>query len=243
MKPYQQLPIFECGESLEAIPAEDFWLQTPHTYVSLGAPYGEQTSPFYLRQGVLVALKQAQISLQQNRPGWKILICDAYRPVSVQQFMVDYTFTTALEQRGLSRDDLTLEQEQLLWQEVYQLWAIPSLDPLTPPPHSTGAALDVTLVNQTGKVVDMGSAIDELSPRSHPDYFATLASQSDDLGLKQQAKIADAHRHLLYAVMTGAGFQRHPGEWWHFSLGDQMWAWLNQQQGYPNEIARYGRVE
>jgi zinc D-Ala-D-Ala dipeptidase len=242
MKSYQYLPIFECGESLEAIPAEDFCLQTPHAYVSLGAPYGEQTSPFYLRQGVLIALKQAQISLQQHYPGWKILIFDAYRPVSVQQFMVNHTFATALAQRGLSRDDLTLEQEKLLWQEVYQLWAMPSLDPLTPPPHSTGAALDVTLVNQIG-LVDMGSEIDELSPRSQPDYFATVASQSDHPQLQQQAKIAATHRHLLYTVMTGAGFQRHPGEWWHFSLGDQMWAWLNQQQGNPNAIARYGRVE
>jgi zinc D-Ala-D-Ala dipeptidase len=242
MKPYQYLPIFECGESLEAIPAEEFCLQTPHAYVNLGAPYGEQT-PFYVRQRVLVALKQAQISLQQHHPGWKVLIFDAYRPVSVQQFMVNHTFATALEQRGLSRDDLTLEQEQLLWQEVYQLWAMPSLDPLTPPPHSTGAALDVTLVDQIGEVVEMGSAIDELSPRSHPDYFANVANQTNDPHLQRQAEIAAAHRYLLYIVMTGAGFQRHPGEWWHFSLGDQMWAWLNQQQGDPKAIARYGRVD
>jgi D-alanyl-D-alanine dipeptidase len=25
--------------------------------------------------------------------------------------------------------------------------------------------------------------------------------------------------------MTAAGFDRHGNEWWHFSLGDQMWAW------------------
>jgi len=31
-----------------------------------------------------------------------------------------------------------------------------------------GAAVDVTLVDSTGQTVNMGSAIDELSPRSHP---------------------------------------------------------------------------
>ncbi|WP_413325826.1 M15 family metallopeptidase [Synechococcus sp. MIT S9503] len=25
--------------------------------------------------------------------------------------------------------------------------------------------------------------------------------------------------------MTEAGFARHPNEWWHFSHGDQLWAW------------------
>jgi D-alanyl-D-alanine dipeptidase len=25
--------------------------------------------------------------------------------------------------------------------------------------------------------------------------------------------------------MDAAGFSRHANEWWHFSLGDQMWAW------------------
>ena len=25
--------------------------------------------------------------------------------------------------------------------------------------------------------------------------------------------------------MGTAGFVQHPNEWWHFSHGDQMWAW------------------
>jgi D-alanyl-D-alanine dipeptidase len=43
--------------------------------------------------------------------------------------------------------------------------------------------------------------------------------------------------------MNHAGFRRHPGEWWHFSLGDQMWAWLSTQENPDNPvIARYGRI-
>jgi D-alanyl-D-alanine dipeptidase len=44
--------------------------------------------------------------------------------------------------------------------------------------------------------------------------------------------------------MTSAGFARHSGEWWHFSLGDQMWALHQRQQNIdPDAIARYGRDE
>ncbi|MDJ0538955.1 MAG: M15 family metallopeptidase, partial [Microcystis sp. M53603_WE2] len=39
-------------------------------------------------------------------------------------------------------------------------------------------------------------------------------------------------------VMEEAGFSRHKGEWWHFSLGDQMWAW-----SLDRAYAIYGRVE
>jgi D-alanyl-D-alanine dipeptidase len=38
--------------------------------------------------------------------------------------------------------------------------------------------------------------------------------------------------------MAAAGFARHPNEWWHFSLGDQLWAW---SQGEAQAI--YGRLE
>jgi D-alanyl-D-alanine dipeptidase len=45
---------------------------------------------------------------------------------------------------------------------------------------------------------------------------------------------------FLAEVMATAGFQQHPNEWWHFSLGDQLWAWqLNQQQS-RHVTARYG---
>ena len=36
--------------------------------------------------------------------------------------------------------------------------------------------------------------------------------------------------------METAGFAQHPNEWWHFSLGDQLWAWRTGGQ-----TARYGR--
>jgi D-alanyl-D-alanine dipeptidase len=175
MKPYQKIPIVECGEPLVQIPVERFAIASPHPYQKLGAPY-EDRSPYYLRQSVLNSLLEAQVNLERHHPGWRIQIFDAYRPVSVQEFMVEYTFAELLQNQGLNPDRLSDDRRQEVWERVYQFWAPPSLDPATPPPHSTGAAVDITLVDETGQAVDMGTAIDEISPASYPDYFARATS-------------------------------------------------------------------
>jgi zinc D-Ala-D-Ala dipeptidase len=229
MKPYHQIPIVECGEPLVPIPLKEFGVELPHPYQKLGAPYRE-ASPYYLRQTVLAGLIAAQNYLQQRYPGWRIQIFDAYRPVDVQQFMVNHTFGEVVQSQNLNSSNLSDAEREAIWQEVYQIWAIPSLNPMTPPPHSTGAAIDVTLIDTTDYPIDMGSPIDELSPRSHPDYYANCSDFP-----------YHTNRLLLNSVMLEAGFCRNPGEWWHFSLGDQMWAWLwNQENPDQKVTARYG---
>jgi len=234
MKPYKQIPIVECGEALKPIPPDLFSFVMPHPYEKLGAPYGGK-SPFYLREGVLNVLVNAQIALEQLQPGWRIQIFDAYRPIAVQQFMVDFTFREVVQSQGLSPETLTQTQREAIFEQVYEFWAVPSLDPSTPPPHSTGGAIDVTLTDTTGQTVAMGSDIDELSPRSYPNHYGN----SPDPEHRQYHE----HRQLLQMVMTGVGFQQHPNEWWHFCLGDQMWAWLtNQANSGKGAIARYGCI-
>ena len=230
MRPYYQIPIIECGEPLVKIPLELFAVESPHPYQKLGANYGGH-SPYYLRQSVVENLIQAQNNLQLLRPNWYIQIFDAYRPVAVQQFMVDYSFGEALRERDLTEQELSPQQREDVWKAVYEIWAVPSLDMNTPPPHSTGAAVDITIVNDLGEVVDMGSPIDEMSDRSHPEYYINSNQKYD------------ANRQLLRDVMLKAGFQRNPREWWHFSFGDQMWAWL-YNQSHPETVttARYGRL-
>lgn len=235
MKPYQAVPIKDCGESLVSIPTHCFAMVDPHPYQQLGAPYGGQ-SPYRLRSGVLRALQIAQSWLQQQQPQWQIQIFDAYRPVAVQQFMVNHALEELRQQRYPNQMPLTEDQHRMLMAEVIQFWAIPSHDPNTPPPHSTGAAVDISLVNVAGEPIPMGSPIDEISERSWPNYFADSADP--------EAQRFHHHRQLLNRAMAAAGFCRHPQEWWHFSLGDQLWAWL-QQQANPTQtvIARYGRAE
>nr|WP_326520838.1 M15 family metallopeptidase [Leptothoe spongobia] len=231
-KPYQRIPIQECGEPLVPIPLNQFAVVDPHPYAVLGAPYGER-SPYYVREGVLRALLQAQAHLQEQKPGWQIQIFDAYRPIAVQQFMVDYTYEQLLAAWQSDHPAGQTPPKEKLRQKVYQFWAAPSDDIATPPPHSTGAAIDITLVNELQRVVDMGAAIDEISERSYPNYFAD----------KPDGKLFHQHRTLLSEAMQAVGFRQHPNEWWHFSLGDQMWAWLGITDSDPDGVARYGRAE
>jgi D-alanyl-D-alanine dipeptidase len=232
LKPYRSVPIQDCGESLVPIPFDVFPVVQPHPYQKLGAPYGDE-SPFFVRQGVHDRLLLAQTYLHQQHPGWKILIFDAFRPLPVQQFMVDYTLAEIARQQGLVPDQLSELQRQELYEQVYEFWAVPDPNPTCPPPHSTGGAIDVTLLDAAGQVADVGAAIDEISPRSYPNYYQHGQTQAEQL--------FHAHRELLKQVMTQAGFKQHPNEWWHFCYGDQLWAWLTAQ-AEPNQpvIAIYG---
>ena len=234
MKPYQSILIDECGEPLVPLSLTEFAVVTPHPYVALGAPYGD-LSPYWVRESIAVALHQAQQNLQAKHPGWQLQIFDAYRPLAVQQFMVDYTAQELAQQQGLDLAQASEVEKQALMAQVYQFWALPSANPKTPPPHSTGAAIDLTLLNNTGEPIDMGSPIDEVSTRSHPEHFQT---QTDE-----HSQQIHQHRCLLRQVMSAAGFQQHPNEWWHFSLGDQMWAWLKVKSTGQAAIARYGCMD
>ncbi|AFY59426.1 M15 family metallopeptidase [Synechococcus sp. PCC 6312] len=242
MKPYQLLSIQDCHESLVPIDQSIFFCLEPHPYLAIGAPY-DTVSPFYLRQGVLNALYQAQQNLQSIQPTWKLAIFDAYRPVAVQDYMVNYTFQELLRGRGLTETMLSPSILAAIWAEVYTFWAVPSHDPKTPPPHSTGAAIDLTLVDSDKKLIDMGSPIDEISDRSFPEYFYHQAQRLDLTNQKDDYLKVHQHREILDQAMSQAGFQRHPQEWWHFSLGDQLWAWQIEQQTGQSMVAHYGRAD
>ncbi|NMF82125.1 M15 family metallopeptidase [Nodosilinea sp. P-1105] len=231
MKPYHTIPIFDCGEPLVPIPLEHFAVVRPHPYQRLGAPYGDK-SPYFLRQGVVAALLQAQQYLQAHHPGWRLQIFDAFRPIAVQRFMVEHTLADLARSHRLDPTALTAAQQEALMVEVLQFWAWPSDDPATPPPHSTGAAIDLTLVDSDGQPVAMGSAIDDVSPRSFPDHFQAYGEGPE--------QAYHRHRQYLYQAMAAAGFCRHPKEWWHFSLGDQLWAWVQRQVTGQSMVAHYG---
>ncbi len=228
LRPWSPIAIEEAGEPLDDLPAS-LWRLEPHPYQELGAPYGPGASPFRLRRGVIARLGRAQGLLQEQRPQWRLAIFDAWRPIAVQAFMVRHAFRDACRVRGLDPDAFGLPQ-QAVAAEVDRFWAPPSADPATPPPHSTGAAVDLTLAEAGGRPLAMGGAIDAIGAISEPDHYAAAAPGSE---------AADWHgrRCLLAAVMAAAGFAQHPNEWWHFSHGDQLWAWRCQE---PR--ARYGAV-
>ncbi len=216
LRPWSPVVIAECGEPLVELPPA-LWRLEPHPYQALGAPYGSGASPFRLRQGVIRRLLEAQQRLQDEQPRWRLAIFDAWRPVAVQAFMVGHALAEACRERGIDPQSSGPEREAVA-ADVARFWAPPSEDPATPPPHSTGAAVDLTLADREGRPLAMGGAIDAIGPISAPDHYAGAASGSEAAGWHQR-------RRLLATVMAAAGFAQHPHEWWHFSHGDQLWAW------------------
>ncbi|TGG79036.1 MAG: D-alanyl-D-alanine dipeptidase [Aphanocapsa feldmannii 277cV] len=226
-KPWLAQAIRECGEPLVELPGSlGRW--DPHPYACLGAPYPSGSNPFFLRLAVVQRLLRARSLLLGSATGLDLIIFDAWRPLAVQTFMVNRTIRQELARLpAAQRGDP--HQLALVRQRVNDFWAEPSADPATPPPHSTGAAVDLTLQGRAGPL-DMGSPIDAMGECSHPFHFA----DATDPGLRR----AHASRLLLRSCMARAGFTPHPLEWWHFSYGDQLWSWSSGAGG-----ARYGRLE
>lgn len=131
-RPWHPIPIQDRGEPLLDLPPQLLRL-VPHPYQALGAPYGEGRSPFRLRRGVIDRLLLANARLGEQRPGWRLAIFDAWRPVAVQRFMVAHAIAAECRSRGLDPAQASAERAEVE-REVGRFWAPPSLDPATPLP-------------------------------------------------------------------------------------------------------------
>ncbi len=80
--------------------------------------------------------------------------------------------------------------------------------------HETGGAVDVALCTSKGEDIDFGTAYHERN-----DSTRTFS--------KDITKEQFANRKLLIKLMKKERFTNFPGEWWHFSYGDRVWAAYN----------------
>lgn len=210
------MPVTDCGEPLVDIGvASDLLFGEP--------PEFPETAPDYrfVRQGVLDRLEQAQAVLP---PGLYLRLYEGFRSTAVQAriFEGQLARTTAMNP-GLSSEQCYLEACKL----ASPLRKFDGTEII--PPHSTGGAIDVEIVDAHGAVIDFGmEAKDWVSVE--PALCAT-----DYPGLTPKAH---SNRQLLVEVLQGVGFVNYPREWWHFSYGDKYWAFVSGTSG-----ALYGRVE
>jgi len=92
----------------------------------------------------------------------------------------------------------------------WRLWAaLPNpmfvADPRQGSMHTRGVAVDLTLCDQHGQPLDMGTEFDEMTEQSFH-------------GRTDIAPAAQHNRCLLLGLMTAAGWTHHPYEWWHYNL-------------------------
>ncbi len=81
--------------------------------------------------------------------------------------------------------------------------------------HSFGMAVDITLIDDNGVELDMGTPFDDLTQLSHP----ALEKQFLDIGALTAIQIEN--RQLLRDAMQHGGWAGISSEWWHFDCGNR----------------------
>lgn len=136
-------------------------------------------------------------------PGLKLLIKECYRPLWIQkEFFEDYS--------NHLRKNHPMWDEQKIYDECSKLNA-----PIDVAPHSTGGAVDLTIIDSQGNWLDMGTAFNA-EPLATDEATYTDANNISELAKK--------NRKILISAMENVGFANYPTEWWHWSYGDKYWA-------------------
>ena len=134
----------------------------------------------FLQRPAAEALVSAHRWLKEQ--GYGLVIYDAYRPWSVTK---------------------------LFWDMTPPDKRIFVADPSTGSMHNRGCAADVGLFDlQTGRIVEMPGAYDEMSERSFVTYTAATAEQRARRDLLRKAMERDGYFFVL------------PEEWWHYDFKD-----------------------
>jgi len=182
----------------------------------IGRPIDDyQAGECVVKREVGLRLKAIQQELLKRKPSLKMFDC--YRPARASIDMVNWSrdphdngnrFNPAIDKRDLFRLGYIASHSQ----------------------HSTGAALDLTLVDLTA---DNSATFDPA--KTYADCTAPVAKRvpegsidmgtgydcTDLKGHTRSSAITPAQRHwreVLIAAMARQGFVNYSKEWWHFSL-------------------------
>ncbi len=138
----------------------------------------------YLLEAVAVKLAEAQKILSSKYKGYRLLIMDAARPNSVSKVMYQEVKGTEFE--------------------------VFVANPSTGSMHNYGAAVDITIIDSEGKMLDMG-----FNP-----FYSTKTGVILSYVWSKIRKLTDeqkSNRGLLKRIMVQAGFHPLKHEWWHFN--------------------------
>lgn len=201
------IPIKECRE--EAVHLQPFFKNKGSEILCVPdhTPYGAVHPDLYLRKTAAERLIKAEKKLHKILgTDYTFKVTDGLRPIALQRKYFQQAKKTVREQEGLTG--------QALYERVTHLIA----DPDHCPPHSTGGAVDLTIINKkTGKELDMGTSVDAIENATLYMIYMWHPYITEE---------ARKNRLILYTVMVAAGFTNLPIEWWHYSYGDQEWALL-----------------
>ena len=171
---------------------------------------------FQYRRETLARKSLAEKLCQANealmRKGYRLAIVEAWRPLHIQKRMYMGTWNR-FKKRHPEWSDVTLKR-------VVNRYTAP-ITKLHPPPHYTGGAVDLVLTDIEGKVQDHVSPYENYDPRA---FLFAAPDLSDE---------ARKSRDLLREALEPTGITNYPSEFWHWSYGDQGWAYRG---GHPHAL-------
>lgn len=140
----------------------------------------------YLHPLAMKSLLKAQQLLRQRHPGYRLIVYDAARPMSVQQKMWDVV-------KGTSKSRYVSNPAR------------------GGGLHNYGLAVDVSILDEAGQPLPMGTAVDHLGKEAHITNEQEMVKEGILTEHERQ------NRLLLRSVMREAGFHSLLSEWWHFN--------------------------
>jgi D-alanyl-D-alanine dipeptidase len=175
---------------------------------------------FKYRRETLARKSMARMLCEANsslmKKGFRLAIVEGWRPPHIQKRMYLGTWNR-FQERHPNWSDVTLRR-------VVNRYTAP-IHGRVPPPHSTGGAVDLVLTDLEGNVQDHWSPYTWRDP---------TCFQFDAPGLSEAAQKT---RALLSDAITPTGLTNYPSEYWHWSYGDQGWAYRG---GHPHAL--YGPI-
>jgi D-alanyl-D-alanine dipeptidase len=159
-------------------------------------------------------LYQKLVAAQKRLPhGYHLCVYEGYRSLSLQKMLFDqhYANTAQLHPNW---------NRTRLFQETIKLVApVTNLDgSVNIPPHSTGSAVDLYLIDDKGIAVDMG-----IHPKDWMQDEGGVLSLTASHAISAAAK---KHRQMMSTVLQAEGLVNYPTEYWHWSYGDRYWAFV-----------------
>lgn len=148
----------------------------------------------YFQKEVAEKISQAQVLLKQKEPNYSLIIFDGARPRTIQKLMWD---------------SIKVPEDQ-----KFKYLANPKHISM----HSYGLAVDLSIVDGDGKLIDMGTKYDSFEELAYP----VLEDRMLKNGLLKEKQYQN--RLLLRNIMEEVGFNSISTEWWHFSIYDQKTA-------------------
>lgn len=155
----------------------------------------------YVRETVAKLLAATNKKIANEHPGFLLKIVYGYRHPVVQRRYFD-------SQRMRLKTERPSLSDRQLDSQTHNFVAVPEAAG-----HPTGGAIDITIIDETGREIDMGLPIGDFSNEEKMKTF------SDRITVQQQE-----NRLYLHDQLVKSGFAPFYGEWWHFSFGDKEWA-------------------